>query len=140
LPLLGAYHASKFALEAISDTLRRELLAQGVDVIVIEPGTVKTPIWRKGEELALELTSDMPPEAERLYGAQIAAVRKQTAKIATETGIDPRVVAETIGHALTAKRPRARYLVGRDAKMRVPVAALLPDRTLDRLVGRAMGG
>jgi NAD(P)-dependent dehydrogenase (short-subunit alcohol dehydrogenase family) len=140
LPLLGAYHASKFALEAISDTLRRELLAQGVDVIVIEPGTVKTPIWRKGEELAVELTSDMPPEAERLYGAQIAAVRKQTAKIATETGIDPRVVAEAIGHALTAKRPRARYLVGRDAKMRVPVAALLPDRTLDRLVGRAMGG
>src|ERR671915_2319963 len=61
LPLLGAYHASKFALEAISDTLRRELRSQGVDVIVIEPGGVKTPIWRKGDELAAELTSDLPP-------------------------------------------------------------------------------
>jgi NAD(P)-dependent dehydrogenase (short-subunit alcohol dehydrogenase family) len=140
LPLLGAYHASKFALEAISDTLRRELLSQGVDVIVIEPGDVKTPIWRKGEELGLELTSDMPPEGERLYGAQIAAVRKHAAKVADETGIDPRRVAEAIGRALTAKRPRARYLVGRDAQMRAPVAALLPDRVMDRLVGRAMGG
>ena len=140
LPLLGAYHASKFALEAISDTLRRELLSQGVDVIVIEPGGVKTPIWRKGDELATELASSMPPEGRRLYGRLIAAVQKQTAKIATETGIEPREVAEAIGRALTAKRPRARYLVGRDAKMRAPAAAVLPDRVMDRLVGRALGG
>ena len=140
LPLVGAYHASKFALEAVSDTLRRELLSQGVDVIVIEPGGVKTPIWKKGDELAVELTADAPPEAERLYGRMIEALRKQTAKIATETGIEPREVAEAIGHALTAKRPRARYLVGRDAKMRAPAAAVLPARVLDRLVGRALGG
>jgi NAD(P)-dependent dehydrogenase (short-subunit alcohol dehydrogenase family) len=139
LPLLGAYHASKFALEAISDTLRRELLSQGVDVVVIEPGGVKTPIWRKGDELATELTADMPPEAGRLYGRMIAALRKQTVRIATETGTEPREVAEAIGHALTAKRPRARYLVGRDAKMRAPAAAVLPARVMDRLVGRAMG-
>jgi NAD(P)-dependent dehydrogenase (short-subunit alcohol dehydrogenase family) len=140
LPLVGAYNASKFALEAISDSLRRELLSQGVDVIVIEPGGVKTPIWRKGNELASEITADMPPGAERLYGRLIAALRKQTVKIATETGIEPREVAEAIGRALTAKRPRARYLVGRDAKMRAPAAAVLPARMMDRLVGRAMGG
>jgi NAD(P)-dependent dehydrogenase (short-subunit alcohol dehydrogenase family) len=140
MPLLGAYHASKFALEAISDTLRRELLSQGVDVIVIEPGGVKTPIWRKGNELATELISGMPPEAGRLYGSQIAAIQKHTEKIANETGIEPTGVAEAIGHALTAKRPRARYLVGRDAKMRAPAAAVLPDRVMDRLVGRAMRG
>jgi NAD(P)-dependent dehydrogenase (short-subunit alcohol dehydrogenase family) len=140
LPLVGAYHASKFALEAVSDTLRRELLSQGVDVIVIEPGGVKTPIWRKGDQLATELTADLPPEGRRLYGNLIAAIRKQTAKIATETGIEPRVVAEAIGHALTAKRPRARYLVGRDAKLRAPAAALLPDRVMDRIVARTLGG
>ena len=140
LPLVGAYHASKFALEAVSDTLRRELLSQGVDVIVIEPGGVKTPIWRKGDELATELTADLPPEGRRLYGNLIAAIRKQTAKIATETGIEPRVVAEAIGHALTARRPRARYLVGRDAKMRAPAAAVLPDRVMDRIVARTLRG
>jgi NAD(P)-dependent dehydrogenase (short-subunit alcohol dehydrogenase family) len=139
LPLVGAYHASKFALEAISDTLRRELLSQGVDVVVIEPGGVKTPIWKKGDELATELVADMPPEAGRLYGRQVAALREQTVKIAAETGIEPREVAEAIGHALTAKRPRARYLVGRDAKIRAPAAAVLPARVMDRLVARAMG-
>jgi NAD(P)-dependent dehydrogenase (short-subunit alcohol dehydrogenase family) len=140
LPLVGAYNASKFALEAISDSLRRELLSQGVDVIVIEPGGVKTPIWRKGNELATELTADLPPEGARLYGTLIAAIRKQTAKIATETGIEPRVVAEAIGRALTAKRPRARYLVGRDAKLRAAAAQVLPDRVMDRIVGRMLGG
>jgi NAD(P)-dependent dehydrogenase (short-subunit alcohol dehydrogenase family) len=138
LPLMGAYNASKFALEAVSDSLRRELRSHGVDVIVIEPGGVKTPIWRKGNELASELTADMPPEGERLYGRLIGALRKRTVKIATETGIEPRVVAEVIGHALTAKRPRARYLVGRDAKVRGPVAKVLPARAMDRLVERAM--
>ncbi|MGH2715052.1 MAG: SDR family oxidoreductase [Thermoleophilaceae bacterium] len=140
LPLVGAYNASKFALEAVSDSLRRELHSQGVDVIVIEPGGVKTPIWKKGDELAAELTADMPPEAGRLYGGLIEALRRETTKITSETGIEPREVAETIGRALTAKRPRARYLVGRDAKMRGPVAKLLPDRVMDRVVARAMGG
>jgi NAD(P)-dependent dehydrogenase (short-subunit alcohol dehydrogenase family) len=140
LPLVGAYNASKFALEAVSDSLRRELRPHGVDVIVIEPGGVKTPIWRKGDELASELAAGMPPDAERLYGRQIEALRKQTVKIATQTGIEPRVVAEAIGQALTSKRPRARYLVGRDAKVRRTVAEVLPARAMDRLVERAMGG
>jgi NAD(P)-dependent dehydrogenase (short-subunit alcohol dehydrogenase family) len=140
LPLVGAYNASKFALEAVSDSLRRELLPHGVDVIVIEPGGVKTPIWSKSDELATRMTADMPPEAERLYGRLIAAVRKQTAKIATETGIEAREVAEAIGRALTAKRPRARYLVGRDAKGRAVAATVLPARVMDRLVGRALRG
>ena len=120
--------------------MRRELLSQGVDVIVIAPGGVKTPIWGKGDELATELTADLPPEGRRLYGSLIAAIRKQTATIATETGVEPRVVGEAIGHALTAKRPRARYLVGRDAKMRAPAAAVLPDRLMDRIVARTLRG
>jgi hypothetical protein len=82
----------------------------------------------------------MPAEAERLYGGMIAAVRAQTVRIAQESGIEPREVAEAIATALTANRPRTRYLVGRDAKIRGPMAKLLPDRVMDRLIGRAVGG
>jgi NAD(P)-dependent dehydrogenase (short-subunit alcohol dehydrogenase family) len=118
LPLVGAYNASKFGLEGLSDSLRRELRPHGVDVILIEPGGVKTPIWTKGEELADDMLEDVPPEAERLYGRLIAAVRTGTQRIARETGIEPSEVADVIGKALTSSRPRARYLVGSDAKQR----------------------
>jgi NAD(P)-dependent dehydrogenase (short-subunit alcohol dehydrogenase family) len=141
LPLVGAYAASKFGLEGLSDSLRRELRGQGVDVILIEPGGVKTPIWKKGERLADEMMGDeMPPEAEQLYGRMIERLRAETAKIEQERGIEPREVAEVIGTALTASRPRVRYLVGRDAKIRGPMAKILPDRVMDRLIGRALGG
>jgi NAD(P)-dependent dehydrogenase (short-subunit alcohol dehydrogenase family) len=138
LPLVGAYNMSKFGLEGMSDSLRRELRPHGVDVIVIEPGGVKTPIWQKGNELAADLQADMPPDAQRLYGRMVEALRKQTVKIQNERGIDAREVAEAIGAALTAKRPRARYLVGRDAKLRARAAAVLSDRLMDRLVARVM--
>jgi NAD(P)-dependent dehydrogenase (short-subunit alcohol dehydrogenase family) len=140
LPLVGAYNASKFGLEGLSDALRRELRPQGVDVILVEPGGVKTPIWEKGEELAEEMLEDIPPEAERLYGQMVEKMRSETAKIATERGMEPREVAEVIGEALTAERPRTRYLVGREAKLRARMAKVLPDRVMDRLIGRALGG
>ncbi len=140
LPLVSPYNASKFGLEGLSDSLRRELRPQGIDVILIEPGGVKTPIWNKAGKLADEMLAEgMPPEAEHLYGPMIEAVRTQTARIAEKSGIDPREVAEAIGTALTAGRPRTRYLVGRDAKIRGPMAKFLPDRLMDRLIGRALG-
>jgi NAD(P)-dependent dehydrogenase (short-subunit alcohol dehydrogenase family) len=140
LPLVSAYNASKFALEGVSDSLRREVRGQGVDVILIEPGGVKTPIWKKGEELAGEMLEDVPPEAERLYGPMMEALRRETAKIEQERGMEPSQVAEVIGKALTASRPRARYVVGSDAKVRAPMAKYLPDRVMDRLIGRALSG
>ena len=141
LPLVGAYNASKFGLEGLSDSLRRELRPQGVDVILIEPGGVKTPIWNKAEHLADEMLAEgVPAEAERLYGPLIEAVRKNTQRIARDSGIEPSAVAEVIGTALTASRPRARYLVGNDAKQRAVMSKLLPARVMDRLIGRALGG
>ena len=134
LPLVAPYNASKFALEAISDSLRRELIPHGVDVIVIEPGGVKTPIWGKGNETADQIQEGMPPEAQQLYGPMIEALRRETVKISENTGIEPREVAEVIGRALTAKRPRTRYLVGREAKIRGAAARVMPDRMMDRAI------
>jgi NAD(P)-dependent dehydrogenase (short-subunit alcohol dehydrogenase family) len=140
LPMAGPYAASKFALEAISDSLRREVGRHGVDVIVIEPGGIKTPIWKKGGAKADELQARMPPESDRLYGDLVRAVRAESDRIATERGLEPSAVAEVVGEALTAQRPRTRYLVGRDAKLRARVARVAPDRLFDRLISRALSG
>ena len=137
-PFTGAYHASKFGLEGVSDTLRRELDGQGVAVIVIEPGGVKTPIWRKGTSVADEMAASMPPEMERLYGRLRDAIRAESVKIAERTGIEPSAVAEVIGTALTTSRPKTRYLVGRDARSQWAIAKRVPDRVMDRLIARAM--
>jgi NAD(P)-dependent dehydrogenase (short-subunit alcohol dehydrogenase family) len=138
MPLVGAYSASKFALEGASDTLRREVRQFGVDVIVVEPGGVKTPIWKKGSELGDEMAAAMPPEAQQLYGPLMEALRAQTVKIGESTGIDASAVAEVIGTAMTTSRPKTRYLVGRDAKSRWAVAKRVPDRVMDGLIARAL--
>ena len=135
LPLVGPYAASKFGLEAVSDSLRREVRQFGVNVIVIEPGGVKTPIWAKSSAMADEMLAEMPAEGERLYGSMMSALRKQTVKIGQETGLEPREVAEAIGTAMTKSRPRARYLVGREANVQARLAKRLPARLMDRLIG-----
>jgi NAD(P)-dependent dehydrogenase (short-subunit alcohol dehydrogenase family) len=137
LPLLGPYAASKFALEAVSDSLRREL-RHCVEVIVIEPGGVKTPIWQKGSSEADRMLEAMPEAGRQIYGDVIAAVRKETVKIERDRGLPPEAVAEVICKALTARRPKTRYLVGRDAKLRAALAKRLPDRAMDALIGRAL--
>jgi NAD(P)-dependent dehydrogenase (short-subunit alcohol dehydrogenase family) len=138
LPLAGPYAASKFGLEAISDTLRRETRGQGIEICLIEPGGVKTPIWDKGLAEADALEAAMPAEGEALYGPLIAAMRREVGRIAADTGLEPGEVADTIVRALTARRPRTRYLVGRDAKTRWAAAKRLPDRAFDALVARTL--
>jgi len=140
LPLAGPYAASKFALEAVTDSLRRELRHLGVKVIAVEPGGVKTPIWDKGTETANSMLAAAPPDVAELYSGLGDALRAEARKIATETGVEPEEVAKVIGRALTASRPRTRYLVGRDAKARAALARVLPDRVLDRLIARVLSG
>ncbi len=140
LPLLGPYAASKFALEAVSDSLRREVRRFGIEVSVVEPGGIKTPIWQKGNATADDLMEKMPAEAEELYGKMIQRLRRESAKIEQERGLPPSAVAEAVGEALTARKPKTRYLVGRDAKLRAAMAKRLPDRAMDSLIGRALGG
>jgi NAD(P)-dependent dehydrogenase (short-subunit alcohol dehydrogenase family) len=138
LPLLGPYAASKFALEAVSDSLRREMRPFGVKVVVVEPGGIKTPIWDKGNERADDLMQAMPEEATELYGGVVDKIRAESRKIAEERGLPPEAVAEVVGKAMTAGRPKTRYLVGRDAKLRAAVARWAPDRAMDGLIGRAL--
>jgi NAD(P)-dependent dehydrogenase (short-subunit alcohol dehydrogenase family) len=138
LPLVGPYAASKFGLEAISDSLRRELRDHGVDVVLVEPGGVKTPIWEKGTAIADEIEAEMPPEALEHYGRLVEVLRRESQSIATETGVEPSEVADVIATALTARRPRTRYLVGRDAKLRWAVAKRVPDRWFDAILARAL--
>jgi NAD(P)-dependent dehydrogenase (short-subunit alcohol dehydrogenase family) len=137
VPLLGAYAASKFALEGLTDTLRRELRPWGIHVAIMEPGTIATPIWDKGIASGDELTAAMPPEAGEAYGKLIEVVREASSRGARE-GLPPDAVAKDVEHALTARRPRTRYLVGREAKSRGLLARLLPDRALDSAIARAM--
>lgn len=135
LPLTGAYAASKFALEALTDSLRMELMPAGVDVVIIEPGVIATPIWETSLKLGDELLKEMPEAAFTYYGRIIEAVKRRAAR--GPGGLPPRVVADAVVHALTARRPKTRYLIGRDARRRA-LLQKLPDRLRDRLIARQL--
>jgi len=135
LPFLGAYAASKFALEAITDSLRVELAPWRMHVSIVEPGTIATPMWTKPQRAVQE----MPPEVAELYGERIEKFRSLAQRRSAGKGIPPEEVAKAIEHALTATTPKTRYLVGRDAKRRARLQRL-PDRARDRLLQRFLFG
>lgn len=137
LPLVGPYAASKFGLEAVSDSLRRELKPWGMHVSVIEPGAVKTPIWEKGVETANRIEEAMGERGRKLYGKLADRMREETAKV-SERGVEPDEVAKAIERALTAPKPKLRYVVGKDAKLRLRVKKVVGDRGMDRLIGRTL--
>jgi NAD(P)-dependent dehydrogenase (short-subunit alcohol dehydrogenase family) len=136
LPFTGAYAASKFALEAIADALRMELLPFGLQVSVIEPGVIATPIWETSRLAAERYLDSAAPEMERFYGEALEAIRRRAAT--GMGGLPAAVVARAVEHALTARRPRTRYLIGKDARARLLMQRLLPDRWRDALVRRAL--
>ncbi|MGH2963082.1 MAG: SDR family NAD(P)-dependent oxidoreductase [Solirubrobacterales bacterium] len=136
-PTLGAYAASKFAIEALSDSMRMELHPWGIHVAVIEPGSFATEIWRRGGEAADTTLGRIPEEKLALYAGLIDAVRR-LARRTEERGRPPDAVVRAIVHALTASRPRARYVVGADARIQIALARLLPDRAFDALVRRML--
>lgn len=136
-PLTGAYHAAKFGLEAVGDIFRQELRPWGISVSIVEPGSIDTAIWDRGERTADEV-GERSPTREELYGKAIANYRKVVRSVA-DRGIPPAKVAGTIEHALTARRPRTRYLVGLDAKFQARAKPFIPTRVFDRVVARVMG-
>jgi len=135
-PFLGAYSASKFALEALTDALRLELRPWGIWVAIIEPGAIATPIWQKSLAQADILQQNLPYSAHELYGRAMNTASKGAANLA-QKGISPDQVAQAVVHALTAKRPKTRYLVGQDARIRA-MLKFLPDRIVDEITAKAM--
>ena len=137
-PYMSPYHASKFGIEAVGDALRQELRRFGVRVSIVEPGSIATPIWDKGRATAQEVRGNLSAEGQELYGESLAHTEKLLGETARR-GSPPEKVAKVVVHALTARRPRTRYLVGADARAMATLGKLLPDRLRDRLVARATG-
>ncbi len=132
-PFLGAYAGSKHAVEALSDALRRELAVYGIDVIIIEPGAVITPIWDKAESEGFGNTYK-----DTIYGP-IATKFEQGFIAQGRRGIPVEVVAKTIRQALESEHPKARYALTNNPIFGWLVPRLLPDRWLDRIITSQVG-
>jgi len=131
-PFLGAYAASKFALEGFSESLRRELMLYGIDVIIIGPGSVATPIWDKAEDLDISIYSgtEYAEAIRRIYKYMIEDGRN---------GYPPEKVGEVVLHALTTPKPHVRYAVVPGNPIRRFIQRLLPKRVIDRIIARNLG-
>ncbi|MDT8915449.1 SDR family NAD(P)-dependent oxidoreductase [Amycolatopsis sp. PS_44_ISF1] len=130
-PIVGPYHASKFALVGLTDTLRAELAPSGIRVVLVEPGAVATAIWPRARAAAEELRAALPAGALERYGAQLESADR-SAERSARAGVSPRKAAQAIVHALTTPRPAPRYLIGTDARI-AAVLANLPFRVRYRL-------
>jgi NAD(P)-dependent dehydrogenase (short-subunit alcohol dehydrogenase family) len=138
LPFLSPYNASKFGIEAIGDSLRREVSPWGIDVVIVEPGSIATEIWGKAAETMSDRVAAMPEDARRLYGPQLAGFGKSFVEGSGGRGIPPENVGEVVHKAISSDRPRTRYLVGADAKVGARLKGALPDRTFDRMLRRRL--
>ena len=137
-PLGGAYCASKFALEGMSDTLRRELLLQGIDVVIVEPGAIETAIW----ETSKRRTEGMMPQLEThpampLYRKFIDSMMARVKRIEKQA-IPAERVAQVVSKSLERSRPAVRVRVGNDAIIGYMLQRLLPTRLFDKLIVRDM--
>jgi short-subunit dehydrogenase len=130
-PLTSAYSASKHALEGLSESLRRELMLFGIDVIIVAPGPVKTPIWSKAEDVDISSYRNSP------YFPALQKVRAYMLHLA-DIGLPAEKIAETVFEAVTAPRPRVRYQVAPDP-LRHLAMAYLPKRVVDRMIARRLG-
>ena len=130
-PLTPAYAASKHAIEGLSESLRREMMLFGIDVIIVAPGAVKTPIWGKADEVDIARYQNSP------YLPALQKVRQFTRHL-SEIGLPPEKIAERIAEALTSSQPKVRYAITPDP-MRHLVTAILPKRMVDRIIAKRLG-
>jgi NAD(P)-dependent dehydrogenase (short-subunit alcohol dehydrogenase family) len=133
-PFLGAYAASKFALEAATDSLRTELRPWGIRVVCVEPGDIATPIREKTLKTSGAILDAIPESVRRRYQPLIDLAIQ---KVGSKQGIPALEVAKVVEHALTAGRPKARYVVGRDARFALLISRL-PVRLRDWLIARKL--
>lgn len=137
MPTYGAYAGAKFALEAMSDALRRELAPLGVQVVVVEPGGVRTEMTGRGIHRANETLAAMTPAQRGRYASLLQAIINQASAF-TASGLPAEVAGRVIADAATTRRPRSRYTIGRDAAILTRLARVLPDRALDRALASSL--
>jgi len=137
LPFVAPYGASKHALHGFSDSLRLELRGQGIHVALLEPGAIATEIWRKGEQSFAQADAEIPAELLARYRKGLDGTRRG-AQRAARGAIPAAKVAGVVEHALTARRPKARYVVGADARAQALIERL-PAGARDRLLRLALG-
>ena len=130
-PLTSAYSASKHAIEGLSESLRREMMLFGIDVIIVAPGAVKTPIWSKAEEVDISTYRNSP------FFPALEKIRKFMLHLG-ETGLPAEKIAETVAAALTSAHPRVRYQITPDP-MRQLITGVLPKRMVDRIIAKRLG-
>lgn len=132
-PILGPYTASKFALESLTDSLRMELRSQGIQVCSVNPGAIDTPIWSKAQASVAAITSDHP--ARVLYGDLIDGVTAAASHAHANAG-PVSLVAKAVLACMTAKHPRTRYFVGKDAKSGAMAKRFIPDKIFDWILAK----
>jgi NAD(P)-dependent dehydrogenase (short-subunit alcohol dehydrogenase family) len=132
-PLTGAYCASKFALEAAADALRMELKPWDIAVVVVEPAQTDTDMWRTADALVEDTAAAMPAETRELYDRHLVGLRKSI-PVSQKMAGPPGKVAAVVEQALTARRPRARYVVGLGPKVQVALISRLPTSVRDRVL------
>jgi NAD(P)-dependent dehydrogenase (short-subunit alcohol dehydrogenase family) len=137
-PMMGPYSASKFALEGLADALRMELAPWGVRVILIEPAQTDTDLWRHADAQLKESVAVLAPAQRELYAKHISGFRK-TIPRSQHTAAPADGVAATVEKALTARRPRARYMVGASANVQAKLALATPTRARDALLRAGTG-
>ena len=137
VPFLGAYSASKIAMEALTDALRRELQPWGIPVLTVEPGVIETPIWEKSFAEADKLEAGLPIHAKRLYSERFAAGREFMEKL-RRRAVPPKAVAEAVRRCLETRRPKTRYWVGTSARMLPFIVTFVPERFADWVVGKVL--
>ena len=133
----GPYAATKFALEAVSDSLRREVEPLGMKVVVIEPGAVRTSMLGRVDVTGQRIIDDMTAEQRGRYGDLMHAVISQ-AQASVPGGAPPEEAARVIANAITSKRPRTRYTVGRYIAMLRCIVGFMPDRIMDQLLAQGL--
>ncbi|MGB4135922.1 MAG: SDR family NAD(P)-dependent oxidoreductase [Microbacterium sp.] len=138
VPMEGAYCSSKFAIEGIADALRVELRPWRIKVVVIEPGPTDTEAWQSVDTMIDDMERKLSPAHRDLYARHVAGLRQNVGRFAS-VAASPVLAGKVIERALTARRPRARYLVGGPAHMMMTMDALLPTRLRDAVGARIAG-
>ncbi|MDT5386744.1 MAG: hypothetical protein QOE04_385 [Mycobacterium sp.] len=137
-PMMGAYCASKFALEAAAEALRMELRPWGISVVVVEPAQTDTDMWHTAPAMVAETEAAFSPAHRELYARHIAGFKKRI-PLSQKMAVAPEKVSAVVERALTTKRPRPRYVVGASPKVQAALITKLPIAVRDRVLRMVAG-